>query len=695
MCTFNVTLTVSHLAHGLPHIKIKVQAGTREKKHLGIGLWAVCVNFFVIVAGQSPGSLVSTHGRTASSRTPRTIRRQAHRTVTERDLSNSSQPVSLRVLATTDLHMNLLGHDYYCDRTNPGIGLSRTASLISQARSEAVSMGAATLLLDNGDGLQGTPLGEQPDAAPQHPLMRAFQVLDYDAIGLGNHDFNYGIEALSRTLQTAPCPVICSNMTAVDDTTQLPFVSSAILERNIPDAPKAPPIKIGLLSVLPVQTLRWDAHLLEGRVQIADMVQAARQTATTLRAEGCDLVIALAHTGLGHNTGPGCENALRPLALVDEIDALVGGHTHLLLPDPETVFTKPVVMPGAFGSHLGVIDLQMQHGPGGWRLAGWDCALRAIAQRDSGGRLTPLVDEDPVLTTALAKDHIATRARMDQPVGHSPQALHSYFTFFAPDQALALVANAQAAALRPLLSDRAEADLPLLSAASPNKYGARSGPDYYTDVAAGPLCRRHVADLHVFPNELRAVVLSGAQVLDWLEMSAGLFNQVSPGTSDTALVNPDRAGHHFDVLHGLDYQIDVSAPPRFHASGQLADIQSHRIRNATWNGRPLDKTQQFVVAVNSYRVGGGGNFNMVQQARQISLPRRPIQLAIYDYLNSTPPAEPLAITTSPWQLASLPGTEVLAFTGPAARSHLSELDHLSLPPAEPTADGFLRLRLPL
>lgn len=628
------------------------------------------------------------------------VKRIEQSTLTEISLSSPRPQGILRVLASSDLHMNLLGYDYYGDLPDPGIGLSRTATLIAQARDEAATMGAAQILLDNGDGLQGTPLGELFDAKSPHPLMRAFQVLGYDAIGLGNHDFNYGLEVLEHTLRDAPCPVICSNMVATTPERKLPFVASTVLERQVPHCPKAPPIKIGLLSVLPVQTLQWDSHQLDGRVHVKNMVEAARITSANLRAAGCDVVIALAHTGVGQefdeteaNFEP--ENALRKLALIDDIDALIGGHTHLHLPDPAIPFAKPVVMPGALGSHLGVIDLRLSHGPTGWKLDSWDCELRPISTRNDIGEFIQIVAEDPALVLALANAHAATLEWMKQPVGHSQQSLHSYFAFFAPDRALALVANAQAAALRPLLVGSAEEGLPVLSAVSPCKFGARSGPTYYTDVSAGSLCRRHVADLHVFPNQLNAVTLSGALVLEWLEMSAGIFNQVLPRSSGTALINPDRAGHNFDVLHGLEYQIDLSQPARFHASGQLADVTAHRICNASWNGLPIAPAQQFVVAVNSHRAGGGGNFSMVQHARQLTLPRRPIEHVIYNYLNGTLPSDPLTAAPPPWHLARLPETSVLAFTGPAARQYLHELAHLNLTPPVLTPDGFLQLTVPL
>jgi 2',3'-cyclic-nucleotide 2'-phosphodiesterase/3'-nucleotidase len=599
-------------------------------------------------------------------------------------------------MASTDLHMNLLGYDYYSDRVDPSIGLSRTATLIAKARDEATGFGAATLLLDNGDALQGAPLGDQFNAAVAHPLMRAFHLLNYDAIGLGNHDFNFGIKTLDGILRDAPCPVICSNMTSVSPETQLPFVTSAVLERRIPAQPEAPPVRIGLLSVLPEQTLQWDAHQLKGRVEVVNMVQAARTTSAALRADGCDVIIALAHTGVGHAADPdNSENALQRLALIDDIDVLIGGHTHLHLPDPANPFSKPVVMPGAFGSHLGVIDLCLNHGPDGWTLDGWDCGLRAISRRSKTGELRSQVAEDAALISSLAKDHAATLSRINQPVGQCMQSLHSYFTFFSPDRSLALVAGAQAAALRPLLDGSAASELPLLSAVSPCKFGARTGPTYYTDVAVGPLYRRHVADLHVFPNLLNAVTLSGVEVLEWLEMSAGLFHQVAPGSSHTELVNPDRVGHNFDVLYGLDYQIDLSVPARFHASGKLANSQAHRIRDPRWNGQPIDADQQFVVAVNSHRAVGGGNFSMVPQARQLPLPLLSIQDIIYDYLNGTLPTDPLAAAPPPWRLASLPGTQVIAYTGPGALAYLDELSHLDLDPPILTSDGFLQIKIPL
>ncbi|MDE4303873.1 5'-nucleotidase C-terminal domain-containing protein [Phaeobacter gallaeciensis] len=604
----------------------------------------------------------------------------------------------LRLLATTDLHSNLLSYDYYADRPDPSIGLSRVASLIAEARQEVREAGGTVLLLDNGDGLQGAPIGEisSDDPIVPHPLMQAFDVLQYDAIGLGNHDFNFGLETLEQVLEQAPCPVICSNMTAVEEGRELPFARTTILEREVPACAGAPPLRIGILSVLPPQTVTWDAHLLEGQVVVADMVQAAAAAASALRREGCDIVIALAHTGVGGlERVPGMENALLPIAATAGIDAVIGGHTHKTLPDPEHSFIKPVVMPGAHGSHLGQIDLQVSHGPKGWRLENWDARLKPICSRAENGDLMSLVEEDAELTRALGPAHDSTRERMRQPVGFSDVPLHSFFTFFGPDLGLELAAAAQAAAVRPLLEGTEVGKLPLLSAAAPGKFGGRSGPGHYTDIGRGDLCMRNVADLHIFPNELRLVVATGAQVLDWLEMSAGVFKQVRPGSTEQELVDPSRAGHNFDVLFGLQYEIDLSAPPRFSSSGVRINPAAGRIRRLRVHGRPVAPAQRFAVVVNSYRVSGGGNFQMVKDAESIPLPPVRIRDVIRDYVAGRLPEDPLAQEEYPWRFAELNNAEAAAYTSPEAVQYLDELPEGQVRNCGMTPKGFLKLMLAL
>ncbi|MGD9864588.1 MAG: 5'-nucleotidase C-terminal domain-containing protein [Pseudodonghicola sp.] len=601
----------------------------------------------------------------------------------------------LRILATSDLHMHLTGYDYCTGRSDPGVGLARLAGLIAEARAEAARDRRLVLLFDNGDAIQGTPLGDLAATAPgSHPLMRAFGHLGYDAAGLGNHDFDFGLEALARALAAAPCPMLCANLRALDAGPALPgALPHAVLERQAPDGTA---LRIGVFSVLPPQTAQWNRHLLAGRLGFGDMTKTAAREIAALRRAGCDLVIALAHTGPGAETAqPGMEDALLPIAALPGLDAVIGGHTHELRSwDGDD--RAPVVMPGYAGSHLGVIDLELTRTATGWQAATARAGLRPVARRGADGQLQPLVAEDAGLLQLLSPDHAAARAAMRAPAGHSPQPLHSYFSFFAPDRGLATLAAAQAAALRPLLAGTEAAALPLLSATAPAKYGARAGPLHYTDVPAGQLQRRHLADLCPFPNALSAVEVSGAQLLDWLERTASLFHRIAPGSRDGLLVDPRMPGHGFDVLHGLDYRIDLSQPARFGPDGGLRDAAARRIRDARWNGALLRPEARFVVALSSYRAAGGGQVAALAGARQLTL--RPLSLSelLRRYLSEELPRDPLEQAPPPWSFVPLvAGTAAIARTGPGARPHLAELAGRGIADEGLDAEGFLRLRVPL
>lgn len=616
----------------------------------------------------------------------------------------------LRVLATSDLHMHLNGFDYHADRPDPTRGLTRIATLIAAARTEAAGRGAAVLLVDNGDGLQGTPMGDLAASRPRapHPLMRSFAQLGYDALGLGNHDFDFGPDILATLLAQAPCPVIGSNLDIAEPGLLGAIRPFAILEPAWPGSPGRR-LRIGVLSLLPPQTARWNAAHLAGRIAVGDILAAARRRLSDLHAAGCELVLALAHSGIGPDIGrPGMENAVIPLAALDGIDVIVAGHTHQRLPGPDhddraavdaragTVLGKPVVMPGAAGADLGVIDLDLAWVDGRWRIRNAETGLRPVRGRSPGGGTAGPVPEAPALACLIGGDHDATRAEMALPAGHSAAALHSYFSLVAPDRALALVAAAQAATLRPHLAGTAADGLPLVSATAPARSGGRAGATAYTDVPAGPLLRRHVFDLCPFPNLIAAAVVTGAVLRDWLERSASLFARVPAGSHGTDLVDPDFPAHDFDVLYGLTCRIDLSMPPRFRADGSQRPGDNRRIRNLCHEGQAVGDRDLFAVALNSYRAAGGGHVAALDKAVAVAVPPLPLRDALTDYLSGLLPADPLAAAPPPWSFVPMPGTIVSFRTGAGANSHLGDLTDRGAT-AEPDLDddGFLRLSLKL
>ena len=617
--------------------------------------------------------------------------------------------VRLRILATTDLHMHLTGHDYFNDRPDPASGLTRIAPLIAEARAEAA--GAAVILVDNGDVLQGTPMGDvaaiphsdldagAEDPGP-HPAMRAFAHLGYDALGLGNHDFDFGLDALARTLADAPCPVICSNLTIAPMEGRAPgpeLAPFAVIEVTASADGVPVPLKVGILSLLPPPTRVWTAHATEGRLEVGDIVDTARKISAELKALDCDVVLALAHTGLSANEPSDfMENAVIPLAELDHIDAIISGHTHRYLPgddhdglpsvdsDAGLVHGTPAVMPGSNGHALGIIDLTLEPDENGkYRPTGSRTHIAKVTQ----GRDGP-APEDHDLSTRLAPVHARTRQIMSRQAGTAGMALHSYFSLFAPDKSLALVAASQRAAIAPLLAGTMAADLPLLVAVSPARSGGLAGPRSYTEIPAGPILERHVADLCPFAEGLSVVILIGEQIRLWLEQSASMFCRIAPGSRDVALHDPAWAGHQFDVLHGIGYTVDLTAPAAFLSDGtQIGG--GGRIQMAD----PAAPDRRYAVVVSGYRAAGGGHIAALDGAETIPLPRIGARTALRTYLAATGPDR----TPPPakWGFAPMAATTVLVRTGPGAAPYLEDLGAILDHQHPLDGDGFLPLSLRL
>lgn len=589
--------------------------------------------------------------------------------------------IQLRLLATTDLHMHLRAWDYAKDQPFKSGALTRIATQIAAARAEAAAEGAHVLLFDNGDGLQGTAVGDMAsDAAEQgepHPLMAAFKRLGYNALGLGNHDFDRGTALLSHVTRQAHCPVLCANLRHNNPALLGHIQPHTILQSG--------PLRVGVLSVLPPQTAMWNADVLAGEITFADITETVETTAAQLRKDGCDIVLLLAHTGIGEaDHQPGQENAVLPLSRLPSVTAIFAGHTHLpfsgMLPDAGGT---PVALAGAGGAQLAQIDLTLSRdSAGAWQV---DTAVPALRRTD-GATCT----EDPALSDLFAPWHTRARDIMNRPSGHTDERLHSYFSMIRPDAHLRQIAEAKRACFAALCPDAP--DLPVIAAVAPGKCGGRGGPDHYVDVPKGPVLRRHLDDLVVFPNLLRAVELDGRALRDWMEMSASVFHRITPGDQDQPLLDVDWPPHSFDAFFGLTYQIDVSQSARYRPDGSCTATDGQRIRDLAWQGAPVRDDQTFIVLLTSYRASGGGNVPALANAQPLPLPDTPVREAVQNQLTQPGPA---AYPDSPWRFADLGGTPALFPTGPRAIEVMSDIRDLN-PITGPTdAAGFLTLTLHL
>ncbi|HEB2436622.1 bifunctional 2',3'-cyclic-nucleotide 2'-phosphodiesterase/3'-nucleotidase [Bacillus thuringiensis] len=576
------------------------------------------------------------------------------------DENTGESTVKLRILETSDIHVNLMNYDYYQTKTDNKVGLVQTATLVNKAREEAKN----SVLFDDGDALQGTPLGDYVankikdkdsknpvDPNYVHPLYRVMNLMKYDVISLGNHEFNYGLDYLKEVTSKTKIPVINSNVYKVDhddkeENDENYFKPYHILEKEVVDeAGQKQIVKIGVMGFVPPQIMNWDKANLEGKVKAKDIVATAKIMVKKMQNEGADIIVALAHSGVDkseYKEVNKMENASYHLATqVPGVDAVLMGHSHTEVKD---VFNGvPVVMPGVFGSNLGIIDMQLKKVNGKWEVQKDQSKpqLRPIA--DSKGN--PLVESDQKLVNEIKDEHEKTIEYVNTHVGETKAPINSYFSLVQDDPSVQIVTNAQKWYVEQELKKpeyEKIKDIPVLSAGAPFKAGGRNGATYYTDIPAGTLAIKNVADLYVYPNTLYAVKVNGAQVKEWLEMSAGQFNKIDPKkTEEQPLVNIGYPTYNFDILDGLKYEIDVTQPAKYDKDGKVVNANTNRIVNMTYEGKPVADDQEFIVATNNYR-GSSQTFPGVSKGEVVYQSQDETRQIIVKYMQETPVINPTA-----------------------------------------------------
>ncbi|MFF5175726.1 bifunctional metallophosphatase/5'-nucleotidase [Micromonospora sp. NPDC000089] len=547
----------------------------------------------------------------------------------------------LTILGTSDTHGNVYNWDYYSDKEyddskHNDVGVAKLATLVNQIRAERA--GKATLVLDAGDTIQGTPLAtyyakQEPITVTgeTHPMANAMNILKYDAVTLGNHEFNYGLPLLAKWISQLGFPALAAN--AVNEATGKPAYQPYVIKEVRLGGHGGPKLRVGILGLTNPGVAIWDKGNVEGKLVFPGMVETAAKWVPIMRRRGADLVIISAHGGDSGTSsyGPELPNE-NPVTMIAEqvpgIDAILFGHAHNEVVERFVTNTATGVQvltaePSKWGQRLTRMDFTVRKAHGRWQ----------VVSKHATMLNTNTVVEDPAVLAAVRGQHTKTVDYVNKVVAQSSVELSAAESRYKDTPILDFINHVQTEVVTKALAGGAYAGLPVLSIAAPFSRTAV--------FPQGDVRIRDVAGLYVFDNTLEAVVLSGAEVKAYLEYSAKYFVTLPVGaTVDPATISdPAVPDYNYDVISGVEYDIDISKPV-----GQ-------RITRLVLPGTdtPVPADAQFVVAVNNYRRSGGGNFPGIVKT-QVYNAQQEIRQLLIDWAQAKGTIDPADFFVPNWKL---------------------------------------------
>ncbi|HTZ22060.1 MAG TPA: bifunctional UDP-sugar hydrolase/5'-nucleotidase [Opitutaceae bacterium] len=525
--------------------------------------------------------------------------------------SLAAEQVRVTILATTDLHGHIDPIDYYTNRPDQD-GLAKVATIVKQARAENPHL----LLLDSGDTIQGTPLAyfhNRKHNEPPDPTMLAMNAIGYDAMTLGNHEYNFGLAVLQKARSEAKFPWLSANTYRVgtDETAFPPYLVKDV------DG-----VRVGILGLTTPSIPNWEDAANFAGLEFRDPVTEAKKWVAVLRdREHVDLVVLTVHFGLAYDLATGAvppgqfpheNDALAIAQQVPGIDLILMGHTHREVP---ALVVNGVLLAQAekWGYRVVRAEIYCERNPAGrWQV---------VAKASRTIPVTEKIAADPEIVRLAEPYDRETQVWLAQPIGACAHELTAADSRLRDNALLDLVQRVQLEA--------GHADVSMVASFN---LAAR--------IPQGPVAVREVYGLYYYENTLVVVELTGRQVKDALEHSAHYFRPYEPGRTPAELIDDKIPGYHFDIAEGVTYEIDLTRP------------FGERIVNLRFQGQPLDPERKLRVAINNYRQNGGGGYTMYKNAPVVYRSSAEIRDLIIDWVerHHDIPTEP----TNNWRILPTP-----------------------------------------
>ena len=473
------------------------------------------------------------------------------------------------ILATSDLHGNILGFSYEDGKETTNNGMARLYSYIQEVRAE----NPIVFLVDAGDDIQGTIMtddiaNKNPDDL--HPVIETMNFMGYDSMTLGNHEFNWGIDTMKAIVGQAEFPVLAANVLDQDGN----FVTGAgwtIIDRG--------GVKLAVIGVVTPDIPIWDGGKQGINETTFEAGYAAVDKAIDEIGDQADIIMVTSHMGefAEFDEDGGSDSAAKIVEENPEVDILQVAHMHITVNGD--VNGVPMVGVRNSGREIARIDLTLDKDN---KITDIAATIIDMADYEPSDEITSL--EHIIEMHNQTIDYIVGGTGED---GEEAEPLGVTTAKFQPiDEIFALPEGK--------LQDTAVMDLIL------NIQLANSGADVTScalfkdtsDLPEGNINYGNIFDIYKYDNTLYTLDVTGAELKAYMEWAAECYNQWVPGDINISF-DPEYPGYLYDMFQGVDYDINLSKP------------KGERIENVMFHGEPLQDDQILKLAVNNFRYSSG------------------------------------------------------------------------------------------
>jgi len=474
----------------------------------------------------------------------------------------------ITILLTSDIHGNIFPLNYG-NNAPTAVGLGRIASIIENERAKNPN----TVVIDNGDLIQGTPLTYHYVnflADKQNPMITILNKLKYDAAVIGNHEFNYGLDILKGAVEESNFPWLCANI--VEEKTSKPFLGIPYLIKKING------FKIAILGVTTHYIPNWEnPKNIEG-LQFNDAFDSAKEWVEHIKKEEQpDVLVISYHGGFERDpeTGEPTEVLTREnqgytiCKQIDGVDVLLTGHQHRELTG--NINGTEIIQPSNNGKFVGKITLILD---GKGEVIEKNSALLSVADVEANEEILLLVKEYEE----------STQKWLDTPIGHidgdmlvkDPMKIR-----LADSPLIEFINKVQMEAAKVKISNTALFN--------------NESPGFHPNVTM-----RDIVSNYIYPNTFKVLALTGKDIREALEKSAKYFalNDEGEPIVNPSFIYPKPQHYNYDMWEGIEYTLDLTKP------------KGSRVIQLDFEGKPINEEAIYEVVMNNYRAGGGGDFFM-------------------------------------------------------------------------------------